>query len=64
MIVDADRRGAIERIIGDAGEGDVVIIAGKGHENYQIVGSERRHFDDVEEATRALQNLRSSTAAA
>jgi UDP-N-acetylmuramoyl-L-alanyl-D-glutamate--2,6-diaminopimelate ligase len=64
VIVEADRHAAIERIIGDAGDGDVVIIAGKGHENYQIVGSEKRHFDDVEEATRALQNHRSSTAAA
>jgi UDP-N-acetylmuramoyl-L-alanyl-D-glutamate--2,6-diaminopimelate ligase len=53
--VEIDRRTAIERILGDAGPGDVVLIAGKGHENYQIIGTEKRHFDDVEEATRAIQ---------
>lgn len=53
-IVEVDRRLAIERAISDARPGDVVLLAGKGHENYQIVGKERRHFDDVEEARRAL----------
>jgi UDP-N-acetylmuramoyl-L-alanyl-D-glutamate--2,6-diaminopimelate ligase len=53
---DMDRRTAIERIIADAGPGDVVLIAGKGHENYQIIGTEKRHFDDAEEAARALQS--------
>ena len=38
-----------------AAPGDVVIVAGKGHENYQIIGTEKRHFDDVEEATNAIQ---------
>ena len=51
-----DRRRAIERIIGDAEQGDVVLLAGKGHENYQIIGTEKRHFDDAEEAARALQS--------
>jgi UDP-N-acetylmuramoyl-L-alanyl-D-glutamate--2,6-diaminopimelate ligase len=46
--VEPDRRGAIELALADAREGDVVLIAGKGHEDYQVVGSERRHFDDVE----------------
>ena len=32
----------------------MVLLAGKGHENYQIIGTEKRHFDDVEEATRVL----------
>jgi UDP-N-acetylmuramoyl-L-alanyl-D-glutamate--2,6-diaminopimelate ligase len=54
-VVEPDRRAAIERILADAGPDDVVLLAGKGHENYQIVGAERRHFDDVEEAKRALQ---------
>jgi UDP-N-acetylmuramyl-tripeptide synthetase len=44
----ADRRDAIERALDEAGPGDLVLIAGKGHEDYQIVGSERRHFDDRE----------------
>ena len=50
VVVEIDRRLAIRRAIGDAAEGDVVLLAGKGHENYQIVGAEKRHFDDVEEA--------------
>jgi len=53
--VEIDRHAAIERILSDASPGDVVLIAGKGHENYQIIGTEKHHFDDVEEATRALQ---------
>jgi len=53
-VIDLDRRAAIGRILGDAQGGDVVLIAGKGHENYQIIGTEKRRFDDVEEATRAL----------
>ena len=52
--VNTDRRAAIEQILADAQPGDVVLIAGKGHENYQIIGNETRHFDDVEEASRVL----------
>jgi UDP-N-acetylmuramoyl-L-alanyl-D-glutamate--2,6-diaminopimelate ligase len=54
VMVEADRRRAIRQAIGDARPGDVVLLAGKGHENYQIVGTEKRHFDDVEEARAAL----------
>ncbi len=49
-----DRREAIYRAISMAKTSDVVIIAGKGHETYQIVGSERYHFDDREVAAEAL----------
>ena len=49
-----DRRAAIALALGSARAGDVVLIAGKGHEDYQIVGTERRHFDDREEARRGL----------
>ena len=49
-----DRRAAIAQALQDAEAGDVVLLAGKGHENYQIIGTEKRHFDDVEEATRVL----------
>jgi UDP-N-acetylmuramoyl-L-alanyl-D-glutamate--2,6-diaminopimelate ligase len=54
VIIEADRRSAIGRAIEDASDGDVVLIAGKGHENYQIIGATRHHFDDVEEVTMAL----------
>jgi UDP-N-acetylmuramyl-tripeptide synthetase len=50
----SDRRNAIFRAIQSAGKSDVVIIAGKGHENYQIVGNEKFHFDDREVAVEAL----------
>ncbi|HWP67127.1 MAG TPA: UDP-N-acetylmuramoyl-L-alanyl-D-glutamate--2,6-diaminopimelate ligase [Candidatus Limnocylindria bacterium] len=53
-LVEADRRLAIERAIAAARPGDVVLVAGKGHEDYQIVGTERRHLDDREEVRRAL----------
>jgi len=52
-----DRREAIHLAVSEAAAKDVVIIAGKGHENYQIVGSEKFHFDDREIATEAIQNL-------
>jgi UDP-N-acetylmuramoyl-L-alanyl-D-glutamate--2,6-diaminopimelate ligase len=49
-----DRREAIARTIGDASNGDVIVIAGKGHESYQVIGDQVIHFDDREEAERAL----------
>lgn len=51
-----DRTQAIRRAVESAGEGEIVVIAGKGHERYQIVGSELRPFDDVEEAREALRS--------
>lgn len=53
----SDRREAIFQAISKAKPNDVVIIAGKGHETYQIVGSEKYHFDDREVALEALKNL-------
>lgn len=49
-----DRREAIFHAIEEAGEGDVVLIAGKGHETYQIIGQHRTHFDDHEVAREAM----------
>lgn len=49
-----DRRGAIALALESALPGDAVLIAGKGHEDYQIVGTEKRHLDDREEARRGL----------
>jgi UDP-N-acetylmuramoyl-L-alanyl-D-glutamate--2,6-diaminopimelate ligase len=51
----ADRREAIARTIAEAGDDDVIVIAGKGHETYQVVGDQVIHFDDREEAEFALQ---------
>ena len=50
-----DRREAIELSLRCARLGDAVLIAGKGHEDYQIVGKEKRPFDDRAEARRALE---------
>ena len=51
----ADRRDAIARAIADATDDDVIVIAGKGHETYQVVGDQIIHFDDREEAELALK---------
>lgn len=51
----SDRREAIHRAIAAARDGDLVLIAGKGHEDYQIIGREVFHFDDREVAREALK---------
>jgi UDP-N-acetylmuramoyl-L-alanyl-D-glutamate--2,6-diaminopimelate ligase len=56
--VELDRRRAIEMAIASARPGDVVLIAGKGHEDYQIVGTDKHPFDDRIEAKSALANRR------
>jgi murE/murF fusion protein len=53
FFVDVDRRTAIRAAIAEATPGDVVLIAGKGHEDYQILGTTKIHFDDREEAAAA-----------
>jgi UDP-N-acetylmuramoyl-L-alanyl-D-glutamate--2,6-diaminopimelate ligase len=50
-----DRREAIFRAVEEAREGDVVLIAGKGHETYQVIGERKIHFDDHEVAKEAMQ---------
>jgi UDP-N-acetylmuramoyl-L-alanyl-D-glutamate--2,6-diaminopimelate ligase len=52
--VELDRRTAIRRAIAEAAAGDLIVVAGKGHETYQIVGAETVHFDDREEVRSAL----------
>ena len=52
-MVDLDRANAIGRAVLAAGEKDLIIIAGKGHEDYQITGTDKRHFDDRETAAKA-----------
>ncbi|MBW4553223.1 MAG: UDP-N-acetylmuramoyl-L-alanyl-D-glutamate--2,6-diaminopimelate ligase [Aphanocapsa sp. GSE-SYN-MK-11-07L] len=54
-LVEGDRRTAILQAILQAQPGDGVLIAGKGHEDYQILGTEKIHFDDREEAQSALR---------
>ncbi len=53
----SDRRDAIFRAVSKAGPNDVVMIAGKGHETYQIIGNDKFHFDDREIAREALTTL-------
>jgi UDP-N-acetylmuramoyl-L-alanyl-D-glutamate--2,6-diaminopimelate ligase len=60
-IVELDRAQAIQRAIAEAKGGDVVLVAGKGHEDYQIIGKDKRHFDDREEARNALADRRGRT---
>ncbi len=54
--VEADRRKAIAGAIGAAAPGDLVLIAGKGHEDYQLIRSERLRFDDREVARESLDS--------
>jgi UDP-N-acetylmuramoyl-L-alanyl-D-glutamate--2,6-diaminopimelate ligase len=52
-----DRRQAIAAAIGELGQGDVLLVAGKGHEDYQIVGTTKHHFSDHEVVLETLRNL-------
>ncbi len=54
-LVEPDRRQAIQSAILAASPDDLVLLAGKGHEDYQVIGTIKHHFDDREEAQRALQ---------
>jgi UDP-N-acetylmuramoyl-L-alanyl-D-glutamate--2,6-diaminopimelate ligase len=56
LAVESDRAQAIAAAIAAAGPEDLVLIAGKGHEDYQILGTTKIHFDDREEAEKALRS--------
>ena len=55
-LIEPDRAKAIAMAIDEAREGDIVLLAGKGHENYQIFADRAIHFDDREEAQKALRD--------
>ncbi len=59
-LLELDRSRAIDLAITNAAPGDIVLVAGKGHEDYQIVGTEKRHFDDREHARAALARRRNT----
>lgn len=59
VAIEPDRREAIRLAVGRAGAGDIVVIAGKGHEKVQIIGQERIEFDDVLEAAEAMRERES-----
>lgn len=54
-LVEVDRRRAIAAAVQQAAAGDVILIAGKGHEDYQVVGAQKFHFSDVAEARQAVR---------
>jgi UDP-N-acetylmuramoyl-L-alanyl-D-glutamate--2,6-diaminopimelate ligase len=51
----ADRKEAIQKIIQEARKGDIVLLAGKGHEDYQVIGTQKIHFSDQEVARDCLK---------
>ena len=55
VVVIADREEAVKHAVDKAGRGDIILIAGKGHEDYQIIGTEKIHFDDREIAGKYLE---------
>jgi len=55
--VEPDRRRAIKHALTLANEGDIVLIAGKGHEDYQVVGTSKYHLDDREEVESFIEGL-------
>jgi UDP-N-acetylmuramyl tripeptide synthase len=61
LITVVDRSRAIVHAIANAGPTDVVLIAGKGHESYQIVGAERLPFSDLSQARAALARRAGAT---
>jgi UDP-N-acetylmuramoyl-L-alanyl-D-glutamate--2,6-diaminopimelate ligase len=55
--VEPDRKRAIEKALAASAEGDVIAVAGKGHEDYQILGTRKVHFDDREIVRKLLGDI-------
>jgi UDP-N-acetylmuramoyl-L-alanyl-D-glutamate--2,6-diaminopimelate ligase len=60
ITVEADRRKAIELAIENARPGDIVLLAGKGHETYQIIGTKKFDFSDQDIARQCLREKQCS----
>ncbi len=56
-LVERDRAKAIRMAVAEAAPGDLVMVCGKGHEDYQLVGGQRLHFSDREQVLQALQEV-------
>lgn len=55
VIVEVDRAKAISKVVKMANSGDVVLVAGKGHEDYQILGDKKIYFSDIEEIKKGIR---------
>ena len=55
-----NRAEAIRSAVMYSAAGDIILIAGKGHETYQIIGTEKRHFDDREEVEKCFRELKTN----
>lgn len=60
VTIEHDRVKAIEYALAQASKEDIILVAGKGHEDYQIIGTDKRHYSDRETVAAALDTLMES----
>lgn len=58
--IEHDRTKAIQLALSQASKEDIILVAGKGHEDYQIIGTDKRHYSDRETVAAALHTLMES----